>query len=81
MSLACRPRQRGTQLYTLLISLSCLIVFRAFAAGPFGFEYGMPKEQVIAAVGQDAVIRNRHAAEVPARRLLQKQRQLWPVIQ
>jgi hypothetical protein len=42
-------------MYTRLIFLSCLIVFQGFAAGPFGFEYGMTKEQVIAAVGQNAV--------------------------
>jgi hypothetical protein len=38
-----------------LVSLFCLTVFQIFAAGPFGFEYGMTKEQVIAAVGQNAV--------------------------
>jgi hypothetical protein len=42
-------------MYTRLISMFCLIVFQVFAAGPFGFEYGMTKEQVIAAVGQSAV--------------------------
>ena len=42
-------------MYTRLISMFCLIAFQVFAAGPFGFEYGMTKQQVIALVGQDAV--------------------------
>jgi hypothetical protein len=37
------------------LALFCAIVFHAFAAGPFGFEYGMTKEQVTEAVGQSAV--------------------------
>ena len=41
--------------YTRLISLFFLIAFQVFAAGPFGFERGMTKEQVIALVGQRAV--------------------------
>jgi hypothetical protein len=49
-------------MYTRLISLFCLIVFQAFAAGPFGSEYGMTKEQIIAAVGQSAV---EHHADEP----------------
>jgi hypothetical protein len=33
----------------------CLFVGQAFAAGPFGFECGMTKEQVVKLVGQGAV--------------------------
>jgi hypothetical protein len=42
----------------LVVLLSCLLALPAFA-GPFGFERGMTKEQVIALVGQGAVLRER----------------------
>lgn len=35
--------------------LSCLFVGQAWAAGPFGFEWGMTKDQVIKLVGQRAL--------------------------
>ena len=44
-------------MYTRCISLFlyCLFAFQALAAGPFGFEYGMTKEQIVKLVGQRAV--------------------------
>jgi hypothetical protein len=39
----------------LLMLLGILLVGQAFASGPFGFEYGMTREQVIQLVGKQAI--------------------------
>lgn len=42
--------------FAVLLAILTLLLPAACFAGPFGFEYGMTKDQVIAAVGKDKVI-------------------------
>jgi hypothetical protein len=44
--------------FTFVLALLTIVLHGVCFAGPFGFDYGMTKEQVIAKVGKDAVLKD-----------------------